>query len=70
VGPGDAWNALARLVHEHVTRDGAAANALQAALAYPEDHAVVHEQSQAFDRMTAIDPEFAEQVRALWPLAN
>ena len=65
-----AWNALVRLVRERFTRDDAAAKVLDAAQAEPDDQAAVHKLRRALDRVAAVDPEFAEQVRALWPLAS
>lgn len=65
-GARGVWNALVRLVRERFTRDDAAAKALDAAQAEPEDQAAVHKLSRALDRVAAVDPEFAEQVRALW----
>lgn len=69
-GARSAWNALVRVVRERFTRDRAAAEALGAAQAQPEDQAAVHGLSRALDRVAADDPEFAEQVRVLWPLAS
>ena len=69
-GARDAWNALVRLVSKRFARDSAAAAALEAARAQPEDEAAVHELSRALDRVLAADPGFAEQVRELWPQAS
>jgi hypothetical protein len=69
-GARGSWNALMRLVRERFAREGAAAAALNAAQVQPADQAAVHELSRVLDRVAAADPGFAEQVRALWPLAR
>jgi hypothetical protein len=65
-----AWQTLARLVREGCARDVAAAAALQAAWAQPENQNAIYELSRALHRMAAADPCFAEQLRVLWPLAS
>ena len=69
-GARSAWNALVRLVHERFAKDGDAAAALGAAREQPEDQAAIDELSRALGRVAAADPEFAEQLRALWPVAS
>jgi hypothetical protein len=69
-GARDAWNTLVRLIRQRFARDDAAAAALEAAQAQPEDQSAVQELSRALGRVAAADPGFAQRVRTLWPLAS
>lgn len=59
--------ALIRLVHSRFAGDKAAAAALDAARAAPQDLAAVQELARVLESAGAADAGFAAQVRALWP---
>lgn len=69
-GARGAWTALVRLVSRRFASDRAAAHTLEAAFAQSADEADVRELRLALERVAAADPDFAEQLRALWPEAS
>jgi hypothetical protein len=66
-GVRSAMGALIRLVRSQFAGDKAAAVALDAAQAAPQDLAAVQELARVLERAGAADAAFAAQVRALWP---
>jgi hypothetical protein len=66
-GARGAWEALVRLVRNRFAHDKPASAALDAADARPTDQAALRELGQALERVSAADPGFGDQVRALWP---
>jgi len=69
-GARGAWSALVRLVRGRFACDRAAAHALEAAMAHPSDEGTVRELHLALERVASADPDFADQLRALWPQAS
>lgn len=65
-GVKSAMGALMRLVRSRFAGDKAAAAALDAAQAAPQDPAAVQELARALELAGAADAGFAAQVRALW----
>jgi hypothetical protein len=65
-GVRSAWDALVRLVRDRFAHDQVASAALATAQSRPTDQLAVRELGDALERVTASDPGFAEQVRALW----
>ena len=68
-GGKNAWGALVRLVRARLGGDKAAAGALEAACAQPNDLVVVRVLALALERIAAADAAFGAQVHELWPSA-
>jgi|SRR5580658_692539 hypothetical protein len=66
-GVRSAMSALIRLVRSRFAGDKAAAAALDAAQAAPQDQAAIEELARVLERASAADAGFAAQLRALWP---
>lgn len=69
-GGKSAWGVLVRVVRARLGHDKAAAGALEAACAQPDDMAVVRVLALALERISAADATFGAQVQALWPSAQ
>lgn len=69
-GGKSAWGVLARVVRARLGHDKAAAGALEAACAEPDDLAVVRVLALALERIAAADTAFGARVHELWPPAQ
>lgn len=69
-GGKSAWGALVRVVRARLGHDKAAAGALEAACAEPDDLAVVRVLALALERIAAVDAGFGTRVHELWPSAQ
>jgi len=69
-GGKSAWGVLVQVVRARLGHDQAAAAALEAACAQPDDLAVVGVLALALERMAAVDAGFGARVHELWPLAQ
>ena len=66
-GGKEACAALVRLIRERFGRDKAAAAALEAACASPQDEAAIAHLALELERLILVDAHFATRVRELWP---
>jgi hypothetical protein len=69
-GGKSAWGVLVRVVRARLGHDKAAAGALEAACAQPDDVAVVRVLALALERVAAADAGFGARVHELWPSAQ
>jgi hypothetical protein len=68
-GGKEACAALVRLIRKRFGRDKAAAAALEAACASPQDEAAIARLALELERLVLTDAHFAARVRELWPRA-
>lgn len=69
-GAKSAWGVLVRVVRARLGHDEAAAGALEAACAEPDDLALVRVLALALERIAVADAAFGARVHELWPSAQ